>query len=184
MKYVSNITDKLTQSSFWKLLATIEKLLLIISSLTVVITLCLVVLGRHVLHYAFLGYTEILVLAAFWMYFIGASYGSCEESHITADILSQFVGEKAKLKLSIFSKCVQVAVGIPLICLSFGMLQYDIKTQQATVDLEIPLLWSQAPIFIGFALMTFYAVIYIVRDIYKLKHFSEIQAELTTTDVK
>lgn len=109
------------------------------------------------------------------MYFIGASYGSYEESHITADILSQFVGEKSQLKLAIFSKCVQAVVGLPLIYLSFEMLQYDIKTQQATVDLEIPLLWSQAPIFIGFTLMTFYALVYIVRDVYKLKNFAEMK---------
>lgn len=172
---MKNVIDKLTESHFWNILQRIEKFFLIISSLTVVITLCLVVFGRHVLHYGFLGYTEILVLAAFWMYFIGASYGSYEESHITADILSQFVGEKAQLKLAIFSKCVQAVVGLPLIYLSFEMLQYDIKTQQATVDLEIPLLWSQAPIFIGFTLMTFYALVYIVRDVYKLKHFAEMK---------
>ena len=53
------------------------------------------------------------------------------------------------------------------------MLVFDIKTKQATVDLEIPLLYSQAPIFVGFTLMTFYALIYILRDIYKLKTSKE-----------
>lgn len=168
---VVNIPERVMQSRLWKLLLILEKILMVVSSLCVIITLSLVVLGRHVLHYNFLGYTEILVLAAFWMYFIGASYGSYEESHICADILSQFVSDKSKLKLSIFSKVVQVVLSVPLIYLSFGMLMFDIKTDQMTVDLEIPLLYSQMPIFIGFTLMGFYALIYLIRDLIKLKYF-------------
>ena len=53
--------------------------------------------------------------------------------------------------------------------LGVDMLKFDILTQQVTVDLKLPLLWSQTPILIGFALMTFYAVVYIIRDYYLLK---------------
>ena len=150
-----------------------ERFIEFVSSFVVISTLTLVVLGRHIFHYTFLGYTEILVLAAFWMYFIGASAGSCDESHITADILSQFVGERAKLKLGLFSKFVQVVIGIPLIMLSWGMLKFDIQTGQTTVDLEIPLLYSQAPILVGFTLMTFYAFVYFIRDIFRLKNLKD-----------
>lgn len=141
---VLNISERFIQTRFWNYLVFLEKILMVLSSLTVVITLALVVLGRHVLHYNFLGYTEILVLAAFWMYFIGAAYGSYEESHICADILNQFVSERSRLKLAIFSKIIQIVVGIPLIYLSFEMLVFDVKTKQATVDLEIPLLYSRS----------------------------------------
>lgn len=168
-----NIAERIMQTHVWKWLINAERFVEFVSSAVVIITLTLVVLGRHIFHYNFLGYTEILVLAAFWMYFIGASAGSYEESHITADILSQFVGERTKLKLGLFSKFMQVIIGVPLIMLSWGMLKFDIQTGQTTVDLEIPLLYSQAPILIGFALMTFYAFIYIIRDIYRLRELKD-----------
>ncbi len=175
-----NISERIQAAKFWAIMLKIERVIMVAATASVVTTLVFVVLGRHIFHYNFLGYTEILVLSAFWMYFIGASYGSWEESHITADIMSQFVGERAKILLSIVSKTIQVILGLPMTYLSFEMLLFDIKTQQVTVDLEIPLLLNHAPIFIGFALMTFYALVYVVRDIYRLKDFDIKAKELNS----
>ena len=103
------------------------------------------------------------------MYFIGAAHASSEETHIGADILSQFASPRQKVLLSIISKSIQVLLGIPMMYLAFEMLLFDVDTQQATVDLEIPLLLIQTPIFLGFMFMTLYSSLYIVRDIIKLK---------------
>lgn len=164
-----NLAEKIMDTKVWNWLLFIEKVLMIISSVGVVLILTAVVVCRQVLSISFIGYTELLTLLAFWMYFIGGAYASFENSHIGADIVGQFASAKTKLMLDIFSRIVQIIVGIPLVILGVDMLKFDILTQQVTVDLKLPLLWSQTPILIGFALMTFYAVVYIIRDYYLLK---------------
>jgi TRAP-type C4-dicarboxylate transport system permease small subunit len=135
----------------------------------VVATLFAVVLCRHIFHYNFLGYNEIIIIAAFWMYFIGSSYAAWEESHINADILSQFLPERGKVILGIITKIAQIIIGVPLIYLTYKMLYFDFKTNPATLDLGIPLAFPQSAMMICFVLMTFYSCVYLVRDIYKLK---------------
>jgi TRAP-type C4-dicarboxylate transport system permease small subunit len=142
---------------------------MVISTATVVLTLLGVVICRHVLHYNFLGYAEVLVIAAMWMYFIGSSYGSWEESHINADIVSQFVSERTKTKLGIVSKIIQLLLGIPMIYLAYEMLLFNLQTNPVTVDLQVPMAFPQSAILISFVLMTFYCFIYVLRDIQKLK---------------
>ena len=110
--------EKISESKLWKLLLSIQRLVMVVSTVTVVITLALVVLARHVFHYNFLGYNEVIIVAAFWMYFIGSAYGSWEESHITADILSQFVSAKSKIILGIISKIIQIVISIPMVYLA------------------------------------------------------------------
>lgn len=157
------------KTKMWDWLLFIEKTLMVISSIGVVLILTAVVVCRHIFAVAFIGYTEVLTLCAFWIYFIGAAYASYENTHIGADIVGQFASPKTKLKLDIFSRMVQIIIGIPIMALGIDMLRFDIVTKQVTVDLKIPLLWSQMPVFIGFTLMTFYAVVYIIRDYYLLK---------------
>lgn len=164
-----NLAEKIMDTKVWNWLLFFEKVLMIISSAGVVLILTAVVVCRHVFSISFIGYTELLTLLAFWMYFIGGAYASYENSHIGADIIGQFASAKTKLKLDIFSRVVQIVIGIPLVILGVDMLKFDILTKQVTVDLKLPLLWSQTPILIGFFLMTFYAVVYIIRDYYLLK---------------
>lgn len=163
-----NIAERIMSTRFWKLLVDIQQLLMVISTAGVVLTLGIVVVCRH-LHINFLGYNEIIMVGAFWMYFSGASYGTYEESHIVAEILSQFVSDRTRMHLAIFSKVVQFLLGIPLIALAYGMVSFDILTNQATVDLKIPLIIPHVIVFISYVLMTFYAFVYLVRDIFRLR---------------
>ena len=43
--------EKISESKLWKLLLSIQRLVMVVSTVTVVITLALVVLARHVFHY-------------------------------------------------------------------------------------------------------------------------------------
>jgi len=164
-----SLDEKIQDSKFWEYLLLAQRPIMVISTVTVIVTLVGVVLSRHVLHYNFLGYNEVIVVAAIWMYFIGSACGSWEESHINADILSQFVSGRTKIKLSIISKTIQVLIGIPMIYLAGEMLHFDFRTNPVTLDLQIPLAFPHAAIFISFVLMTFYSAIYIFREINKLK---------------
>ena len=86
----------------WDFLLMIEKTIMIIASIGVVLLIFISVIARYIFEKNFAGMEELVVLVAFWIYFIGGTYGSYEGSHITADILSVFVkGEKASTVIAL-----------------------------------------------------------------------------------
>lgn len=163
------IEEKIQRSWLWGVLYKVQRFLMFVSTVSVVLMLGIVVVARYILHVNVLGYDEIILVGAYWMYFIGGSYAMWEESHIKADILSVFLSPRGNLKISILAKGIQVLLGIPLIYLAYEMLAFDWQANPTTVDWNIPLLIPQSAILIGYVLMTFYSVIYLMRDIHKLK---------------
>lgn len=160
--------ERIQQSLFWKILLKLQKLILILATLVVIFVLGGVVVARYILNVNFMGYDEIILVAAFWMYFIGSSHASYEESHVAVNIVEEYLSPKKALIIAIFSKIMQFLLGIPLIYLSYEMLVWDIEFVPATSDWNIPLLIPQAGIMAGFVIMTFYSFIYILRDYHKL----------------
>lgn len=163
------LEDRIQQSYAWRLLLKIQRLIAVVSTIIVIVVLGIVVVARYVLEVNVLGYDEIILVGAYWMYFIGSSYASWEESHIAADILSQIAPPRSKVLLSLISKIIQVIIGIPLIYLAFELLKWDMHANPVTIDWGIPLLIPQSSIFVGFLLMTFYSFVYALRDYHRLK---------------
>ena len=142
---------------------------MVISTVSVVLMLGVVVVARYVLHVNVLGYDEIILVGAYWMYFIGASYAMWEESHIRADMLGAVLSPRHNLILGIVVKIIQVILGLPLIYLAYEMLAFDLQTKPSTIDWGIPYLIPQSAIFFGYIVMTFYSFVYVMRDIHRLK---------------
>ena len=161
-----HLEEKIQQSWLWKALLKIQEFLMIASTVSVVLMLGIVVVCRYIFVINVLGYDEIILVGAFWMYFMGSSYAMYEESHIEADVVGQFISSPKKLiALSIIKKIVQVCLGVPLIYLAYKMLMFDITANPKTVDWGIPLLLPQSAILVGFILMTFYSIVYLIRDV-------------------
>ena len=80
---VKCVLDKLKASSLWKMLLIVQKFTLFITTCVMVGILGVVVLFRYVFKLDFFGYDEIVMISAFWMYFIGSSY-AMEKSFCTS----------------------------------------------------------------------------------------------------
>ena len=165
------LEDRIQQSHGWDWALKIQRLLAAISRVIVVFELGIVVVCRYIFKINVLGYDEIILVGAYWMYFIGSSYATWEESHVAADILALFVSDKAKLKLSFFSKLVQVLVGIPMVYLSFDLVRWDVIIDPRTIDWGIPYLIPHMGIFVGFIMMLFYNCVYLLRDYHRIKDY-------------
>ena len=163
------IEDRIQQSILWVWLLKVQRFIMVLSTVSVVLMLGIVVVARYLLHVNVLGYDEIILVGAFWMYFIGGAYATWEESHIRADILNVFLSAKNNLIIGIVAKIFQVLLGIPLVYLAYEMLVFDVQAKPTTVDWNIPLLIPQSAIFFGYILMTFYSFVYLMRDVHKLK---------------
>lgn len=163
----------------WDFLLTFEKAIMIIASVLVVILITISVVMRYILEKNFPGMEELVVMVAFWIYFMGGIYGSYENSHITADILSVFV-EKERTKLAV-SFAREVVTSIILFAASYCAVELIIYTAHAgavSSVLKVPMMVVYAPIFVGIFMMNFYTVLHAVEHGIRLfgKKRQEVEA--------
>jgi len=79
------------RSMIWKFLVKLQRWLMVASSIFVMLIMCLEVLLRYVFKSDLFGIEEIVVIAAFWLYFMGK-------------FLTGFT-TKVMLRLTLFLKC-------------------------------------------------------------------------------
>ena len=81
----------LTKTIFWTILHCVIVILMVVGSIASTACMVYSVILRYVFKGNFYGSDEVIMLFAFWLYFMGAAYGSFEDSHIKADLLSVYL---------------------------------------------------------------------------------------------
>lgn len=157
--------DRLKASSFWKVLLSIQKLTLFITTCVMVGILGVVVLFRYALKFDFFGFDEIVMISAFWMYFIGSSYAMEKREHVRADILERILPVKGKKTLRIISGMIQTLVAIEAMRLSISYIINGFKIWPTTSAWNLPMVTSMAAVTVGFVLMAFYVIVQFLEEI-------------------
>ncbi len=157
--------DRLKASSFWKVLLSIQKLTLFITTCVMVGILGIVVLFRYALKFDFFGFDEIVMISAFWMYFIGSSYAMEKREHVRADILERILPLKGKKTLRIISGMIQTLVAIEAMRLSISYIINGFKIWPTTSAWNLPMVTSMAAVTVGFVLMAFYVIVQFLEEI-------------------
>lgn len=157
--------NRLEKSAFWRGLQSILRIGLIASaSLVTLITFAAVI--TRALNINFLGYEEILIICAFWLYMIGAAYGSFEKSHITADIIVVMMPDNyAKAIISILRNLLTLVLGVIFLLWAFQLFQWTVELQQKTPVWRIPVTVAQSSLLFGLVVITFYNVVYLYDEI-------------------
>ena len=120
---------------------------------------------RFIMKSNFYGSDEIILLFAFWLYFIGAAYGSYENSHIKADLLNMYIKNMHyKDMLNLVAQTLTVLVNIVLLVWACQFMIWAIEKNPLTTALKIPIFIPRAAIFVGLALMLFYHLYYLIVD--------------------
>lgn len=160
----SNITNK-----YWVYLLKLQKFILIASSILIIAGVSLVVLFRYILKVNLFGMEEIIIIGAFWLYFIGGAYGTYDKSHISADFLSSYVKNiKIKSSIQLFTSLLTLAICLLYTFWSVEFFQWTYSSGAKTTALHIPVIFSQSAITVGFFLMSFYLLVYLIQDTKKL----------------
>ncbi len=146
---------------FLKRLEQTERAVLVTCNLAIMIIVVASFLSRYLFAIDFYGVEEILLIFAFWLYFIGAAFGSYEKSHIEADFIQAIFGDTfITRKISFIRDVVEILVLLVLTYWSFLLIQFSIERWPITPGWKIPLVVPQMAIVIGFILMTLHSLIH------------------------
>lgn len=162
-----NTIETIKKSLIWRFLVSIQQWLMIASSIFVVLIMCAVVVLRYVFRSDLYGIEEIVIIAAFWLYFMGSSYGVYDKSHVKADILPQMMSKNSQAFLNVVINLIVAILCVLFTYWSIDMIRHCLKYMPRTTGLRIPIAVSQLSIFIGYFLMSFYAVIYFLEDLFR-----------------
>lgn len=170
------MSHSLQDAIFWRSIVKIMRIAMVICSAATTGCILVAVVMRYILKSNFYGSDEIILVFAFWLYFMGAAYGSYENSHIKADLLNMYIKNMHyKDMLNLIAQMLTVLVNVVLMVWACQFMLWAWEKNPLTTALKIPILIPRSAIFIGLALMLFYHVYYLIvnfRSLLRYGYFS------------
>ena len=164
-KVIRHCLTRLKGSLFWVWLLKIQEFILFLTSCMMIGILGAVVVCRYVLRMDLFGYDEIVMISAFWMYFIGSSYAMEKREHVRADILERILPPIGKKYLRIFANLLQSLVAIETVNLSVAYIINGVKIWPTTSAWGLPLMTSMSAVTAGFVVMAFYVIVQLLEEV-------------------
>lgn len=162
---VITVPERIMKSKFWKILDRIQLVIMLFTSVIMLTILGIVVFMRYSVHKDFFGYDELLLVDSFWMYFIGAAYAMSKEEHVKADIFATFCGPYMQALMKVLGGVFQIAIQLVFSVFAYRLIYRAYTVWPTTSSWNIPFLFPQFSIFLGFILITFYLIVFLWRDI-------------------
>ena len=151
-------------SAVERVIVKVEHGLMLCMAFVITFSIFAMVLLRYVFKIPLFGTEEIALVAAYWLYFVGAGITTHRDAHIKAEVFKEFIkGESSVRRI----KLLQISISI-IICLilAYHTLQYALWTHSAQMVssyYQIPLVVPRMSLFIGFMLMVFHLTVQLCR---------------------
>ncbi len=124
------------------------------------------VLLRYVFGSPLFGVEELVCLIAMWLYFIGASYGAYERTHIKAELVHLwFKTQRSHAFINSLSSSITLILSVIMIKWSYPYFIWGIKRGETSQALLLPMVLSQSAVFFGAILMALYFLVELVDNI-------------------
>ena len=157
---------KVATGPLWCGLDRLQRVILIVTSVFISVFMFVEVVLRYVFNKPLMGIEEIVPLGAFWLYFIGASYGSYKRTHIKAEVVEMLVKSPRTVAVTkAVASAITFGLGLYLCKWGLDFLVYALTQGQLSATLFIPMQYSQSAVFFGLVLMTFYFLIEMIDNI-------------------
>lgn len=163
---MSSSSFSLDKTLFWKILLWIIRIVMVSCSTAVTLVIVYSCVLRYFFGGNFYGSEDVILLFAFWLYFIGAAHGSFENSHIKADLISVYVRDLRKKDfLGLLALFLTIVVNFILLYWAWNYFLWGLDKMALSTALKIPLVITQSAIFFGLLLMGFYHIYYFQRNL-------------------
>ncbi len=141
----------------WNGVVFLQKWFIIFAACMVTLLVFVEVMLRYVFRSPLFGVEELVVLFAMWLYFVGASYGAYERSHIKADLITIWLKTPRSLALvNTLASLITVVLSIILVSWTYPYILWSFEKGGTTQALLLPRVLSQSAILISALLMTLY----------------------------
>jgi len=118
---------------------------------------------RYVFHYPGMEVEEVAALAAFWLYFVGAIYGSYERTHIKAELIHLIFKKPRRYALvRVITSCITLTLALIMCYWGYTYFIWGIQMGEESRVLRWPMIYTQSSIFVGAILMSFYFLVELV----------------------
>lgn len=157
-----------------KIVEWVENWIVVISGVAVCVMIFAGAVARYILHTDFYGSEELILLAAFWLYFIGSALAAKHNTQIKAEMLAMFIKSRKLLGLANIVKCI-VSLGMAGLA-SLWSVQYvlwNININMKSNVFRFPVYITVLPIAISFVSWTIYCIRDLVACIKDLKDGSK-----------
>ena len=130
---------------------------------------------RYILHTDFYGSEELILLAAFWLYFIGSALAAKHGTQIKAEMLDMFVKNRVAHGIAAIARDI-ISLGMAIVA-SVWSIQYVLWNYNINMKSNVfrfPVYITVIPIAISFVMWS----IYCVRDlVISIKGFGKTEPE-------
>ena len=152
----------------WKGLLSLQAWFLFIGGIFVTVLVFVEVMLRYVFESPLFGVEELIVFICMWLYFIGASYGAYERSHIKADVAYLwFKTTKSRALLRTITSFITVALVIVMIRWTLPYFIWGITKGETSQTLLLPMVIPKSVILISAILMLLYFSVELVDCVYE-----------------
>lgn len=142
-----------------------QKVVMAATSILIVAMICIAVVARYIFNSDFYGSEELILMLAFWLYFMGAAQGSRERSQISADILNCYISCQRKSRIALLVKdFVTAAVCLLVTWWAIQFVAWGFTMNPKSAVFRLPMLIPHVAVGLGFVLMSMYHLVYLVQD--------------------
>ena len=141
----------------WNGLVSFQKWFIFIAGCAVSILVFIEVMLRYVFGSPLFGVEEMVCLIGVWLYFLGASYGAYERSHIKAELVHLFLKTpRSTAMINAISAFITLILSVVMVTWSYPYFIWGLTKGETSQALLLPMVLSQSAIFFGALLMSFY----------------------------
>ncbi len=141
----------------WKGLIFLQKFFIIVAGCLITLLVFVEVMLRYVFGSPLFGVEELIILIAMWLYFVGASYGAYERSHIRADLITLWFKTPRSLAwVNSVASLITLILSIIMVSWTYPYIVWSLEKGGTTQALLLPRVLSQSAILVSAVLMTLY----------------------------
>lgn len=149
----------------WKVPLFLQKFIMVGGGAVVGVLIFTEVFLRYVLGSPLFGIEELILFIGMWLYFIGASYGAYERSHIKAELINIWcTSERSLAIVRTIASVFTVILAVVLVTWTYPFFMWEMKKGGTSQALLLPKIICQSAVFVGSILMAFYFTLELVDN--------------------
>jgi len=167
----------------WKIPLFLQIVVMVVGGSIVGILIFTEVFLRYVLGSPLFGIEELILFIGMWLYFMGASYGAFERTHIKAELINIWCkSERSLAILRSIASILTVTLSVVLVSWTYPFFIWELVRGGTSQALLLPNVLCKSAIFFGSVLMSAYFITELIDNILLSMGKKQIFISLTIKD--